>query len=164
MNARTLPEVDHKSNGNARKGRISSRVRTAITLKVEKALTGEQAAALAGLSNSGFWKAWGQPHVQQLYRELKAQYIQRAMDRKEVLRAHAIDIAAELMKEGNPPNIRAKMVELFTSEPRPGASVAVQVNVDRGGYEFVRPGARMVEINPITDAPSGGDDSQATEE
>lgn len=52
------------------------------------------------------------------------------------------------------------MVEFFAGEAKPGASVNVQVNVDRGGYEFVRPGARMVDIEPATDDASGCDDEQ----
>jgi hypothetical protein len=139
MNAISPTDIDHKSNGMARKGRISARVRHAVTLKVEKGLTGEQCAALAGLSNAGFWKAWKQPHVQALYESLKHEYIMRVMDRKPLLKARAYEVAEELMGPDQPPAVRARMVEFIAGEGR-GPAVAVQINnAPAHGYTYRRP-------------------------
>lgn len=133
----------------ARKGRISARVRHAVTLKVEKGLTGEQCAALAGLSNAGFWKAWKQPHVQALYETLKHEYIMRVMDRKPLLKARAYEVAEELMGKDQPPAVRARMVEFIAGEGR-GPAFAVQINnAPPQGYIYPRP-----------DTVSGGDAGQ----
>lgn len=139
---------------------ISKRVRHAITLKAEKGLTGEQAAKAAGLSPAGFWKAWQRQDVKELHDAMQQRIIDGIDRKRAILKARALDTAEDILANSTDDRIRARMVEFLAGEPKPGASVAVQVNVDRGGYEFVRPGARMVDITPLPDDASGGDDVQ----
>jgi hypothetical protein len=138
MQTPATTDENHKSNGAARKRRISDRVRHAVTLRVEKGLTGEEAAKLAGLSPAGFWKAWKQPHVQNLYSDLKAAYIHRVMDRRELLRAKALIEAERLLEHADSEAVRAKMVEFLAGEAR-GPAVSVTVNQAPSGYQYRRP-------------------------
>ena len=139
---------------------ISKRVLHAITLKAEKGLTGDQAAKAAGLSPAGFWKAWQRKDVKELHDAMQQRLIDGIDRKRAILKARAFDVAEEILSTSTDDRIRARMVEFLAGEPKPGASVAVQVNVDRGGYEFVRPGARMVEIEPAPDSASGAEDAQ----
>ena len=56
--------------------------------------------------------------------------------------------------------LRFKNAEFFAGEAKSGSAVNVQVNVDRGGYEFRRPGQRLVDIAPATDVQSSDDADQ----
>lgn len=87
-----------------------------------------------------------QPHVQEAMQAAKAAYIARSTEKRELLKAYAIEVAEQLLADDQPAQVRARMVEFLAGEPKPSASVAVQVNVDRGGYEYARPGAQVVEI------------------
>lgn len=146
-----------------RKRIISPRVRHAIKLRVENRLSGEDAARAAGLSPSGFWKAMTQPHIIAYAQEAKAAYIAKAIEKRELLKAHAMDVAEELLGKDQPPAVRARMVEFLAAEERKNPAVAVQINVDRGGYEYARPGAQIVEILPGAGPATGGAGGAATD-
>lgn len=100
------------------------------------------------------------PHVQELYEDLKLAYILNAEAKRGLLKARALEVAEDLLLNSASDQVKARMVEFLAGEPKSGPSVAVQVNVDRGGYEYARPGAQVVEIRqPATDPASDDGDS-----
>lgn len=144
--------------------RMRPALREAVTLIVEKGITQREAAKRVGMNETALGRAISKPHIKAYIDNEKALFLTDMLKLKDRAKSIAIATGIDLMHSAQSEAVRARMVELFAGEAKSGPSVAVQVNVDRGGYEFVRPGARMVDISPITDAPSGGDDSQATEE
>lgn len=126
--------------------RISSKIRTAVTERVEKGITIEEACRAAGLSPAGWYKAMKRPEVQAFVDDVMAKYIRGAEAMKARHKARAIEIAAHLMENAASEAVRMRAVEFFAAEPKSGAAVNVQVNVDRGGYEYVKPGQKVVEI------------------
>lgn len=143
----------------AKKPRISTKLREAMRLRIRRGMTITDACEKAGISPSGWHKAMGRQAVRDAFAEEAADYISEV----EVLRAsakvQAIEVALELMKTAKSENVRARMAEFLASE---GKAVGHQVNVTvdarntGGGYEFVRPDEKLVEIeaeqNPSSDA------------
>lgn len=144
--------------------KMRAKLRVAIDLIVAQGKSVKDAALGSGFNESALSRAINRPDIREYIDSQKALFCLEADKLKGYAKAAAIHTGLDLMRNSPSHAVRARMVELFAGEAKSGPSVAVQVNVDRGGYEFVRPGARMVEISPITDAPSGGDDSQAVEE
>ncbi len=135
-------------------------LRLAVEAIVWKGTTQREAALRAGMNESALGRALARPAIAAWLEYLKAQAALDADKLKAHARAIAIREGTRLITEAQSEQVRARMVEFFAGEAKPGASVNVQVNVDRGGYEFVRPGSRMVEIEPATDDASGGGDAQ----
>ncbi|MBT9385483.1 hypothetical protein KM176_16535 [Pseudooceanicola sp. CBS1P-1] len=130
-------------------------MRKALELKVETAKPWADCAREAGMSEAGIHKARKQPHVQALFDDIKAQYVQRIETMKKVHEARALEVARELLDQTDNKQVRARMVEFLRREPA-GPAVAVQINNGgAGGYEFVRPGSRVVEISVSSDDGSG---------
>ncbi len=145
--------------------RISAKLRSALNYIAIHGLPARQAAERAGLHEVSVYKALAKPHVQEALDELKAQVCLEAEGIKGVARALAIQEGLRLMRESPSHAVRARMVEFFAGEPKSGTQVNVAVNVDRGGYEFVRPGARVVDITPpAPDLPSPHHDGQAIDD
>lgn len=144
-----------------RKLRISAKLRRAIDLIAIQGMSGRKAAEAAGLHEVSLYKALAKPHVAEALEARKAEIVLEADKLKGVARAIAIRTGIELMADAKSEAVKARMVEFFAGEPRASANVAVQVNVDRGGYEYARPGAQVVEIidhgNQAPDAKSGDD-------
>lgn len=141
------------------KRRISARVRDAVRLRVEKGYKCEDAARAAGLSSAGYYKAMNQPHVKAYAEAVKLAYVERIQADKAILRAEALEVARDLLHNSPSDQVKARMVEFLAGEAKSGPSVNVQINNNSGGYEFVRPGQRVVEIEPEPDTASGGDDA-----
>lgn len=135
-------------------------LRQACDLIVTKGVTQREAAIRAGMNETALSRALLKPHIKAWLEEQKAAFAVDMLQLKDRARGIAISTGIELMHSAQSEAVRARMVELFASEGKPGSQVNVQVNVDRGGYEFVRPGSRMVEIEPATDGASGGGDAQ----
>lgn len=129
------------------KGRIAPALREAIKLRVEKGLTITAACDAAGYSESGWHLAMQRPHVRQLLNDVQAQYIQSVKAKRAYYSSRAYDIAADLMENATDPAMRWKGVEFFTRDdaPRKGDAPQVSVNI-ASGYEFVRPGQRVVDL------------------
>jgi len=129
------------------KGRIAPALREAIKLRVEKGYTITQACAEAGYSVSGWFKAMERQPVRQLLNDVQAQYIQSVKAKRAYYSSRAYDIAADLMENATDPAMRWKGVEFFTRDdaPRKGDAPQVSVNIAQG-YEFVRPGQRVVDL------------------
>ncbi len=136
------------------------KLRHALALIAEEGRTQREAALRAGLNEKSLSRAIQRPEIGAYLETLKAQAVMDAGALKQQARAAAIRVGLELMHEAKSEQVKARLVEFFAGEVKTGASVNVQVNVDRGGYEFVRPGARMVDIEPATDDASGADDGQ----
>lgn len=92
-----------------------------------------------------------QPHIQAALAEAKAAYIAKATEKRELLKAHAIEVAEQLLAPDQPPQVRARMVEFLAGESKNAQQINVAVNVDRGGYEYVKPGSRVIDITPAAD-------------
>lgn len=100
------------------------------------------------------------PSVQAHLQAVQERYVLSVKALRARHEARAIEVAADLLENATSEATKVKMVEFFAGEPKPGSAVNVQVNVDRGGYEFIPKGSRLVDITPHTDAPSGDDDWQ----
>ena len=148
----------------AHKGAQPPRMRPALRLAVEeivwKGVTQREAAHRAGMNETALGRALARPAIAAWLEYLKAQAALDADKLKAHARAIAIREGTRLITEAQSEQVRARMVEFFAGEAKPGSQVNVQVNVDRGGYEFVRPGARMVEIEPAPDSASGAEEAQ----
>ena len=115
------------------------------------------------MDESSLGRALAKPHIKAYVEAQKALFLTDMLKLKDRAKAIAIAQGIDLMHNATSEAVRARMVELFAGEARSGPSVAVQVNVDRAGYEFVRPGQRVVEIDPAPDLSSGADDGQDTD-
>lgn len=168
MNARTPPKATNKPLLPLPKvlqpPRMRPALREAVEFIVQKGVTQREASRLAGMNERALSRALLKPHIKAYVEHEKALFLTDMLKLKDRAKSIAIATGIELMHSAASEAVRARMVELFAGEPRPGASVAVQVNVDRGGYEFVRPGQKMVDITPVPDTSSGDTDSQVTEE
>lgn len=140
--------------------RMRPALREAVTLIVEKGITQREAAKRVGMNETALGRALAKPHIKAYVEAQKALFLTDMLKLKDRAKSIAIATGIDLMHTATSEAVRARMVELFAGEVRSGPSVAVQVNVDRAGYEFVRPGQRVVEIDPAPDLPSGDDDDQ----
>lgn len=141
-----------------RKGRISPAIRRAIKIKVEKAVTIEEACREAGCSPAGYYKAMNRPNVQKHLEEVKAQYVQRIESMEAVHKARALEVARELLEQRESRPTQARMVEFLRGESKK-PSVSVTLNQQfNGDYAFAPRGARVVEIvqsDDISEAQAG---------
>ena len=156
-NHRKTPIAPHKG---AQPPRMRAPLRKAVDEIVWKGVTQREAAHRAGMNETALGRALARPAIAAWLEHLKAQAALDADKLKTQARAIAIQEGLRLMTQAQSEAVRARMVEFFAGEAKPGSQVNVQVNVDRGGYEFVRPGARMVEIEPAPDSASGAEDAQ----
>ena len=144
--------------------RLRAPLRRAIDEIVWKGRTQRDAAKEAGMNETALGRALQRPHVAAYVEALKAQSVIDADKLKTQARAIAIQTGIELLRDAKSEAVKARMVEFFAGEAKAGTSVAVQVNVDRGGYEYARPGAQVVEIidhaNQAPDYQSDGDDGK----
>ena len=150
----------HKQQTAPAQRRISAKVRHALTARVKDGLTWIEAAKAAGLSEAGIHKARKSQHVKALYEEIKGEYIQEVDALKAPFKAQALLVARDLMRESKSDAVKARMVEFLAGEGKGNAvNVAVQVNNHMAnGYEYVRPGAQIVDITPAPDSPSSDRD------
>lgn len=129
--------------------RISAKVRAAVDARIRKGLSITAAAEEVGMSRYGLSKAFKRPAVAELLSETQARFVSEMESKRAVLRARAFEIAAEMLNgEKTDDKVKLKLIELLMGD---GKAPAVAVNIDAstntgGGYEFVRPGARVVEI------------------
>lgn len=145
------PTTQHKRGAAPRegdaKGRIAPALREAIKLRVHDDLTIDAACAKAGISVSGYHKALLRPHVQAFLADEQRLYIQRVDTQKAKFKARAYEVAASFLAENASPADKRWAVEFFTRDdaPRRGDAPQVSVNIAQG-YEFVRPGQRVVDM------------------
>lgn len=116
------------------------------------------------MDESALGRALAKPHIKAYVDTQKALFITDMLKLKERAKAIAIAQGIDLMHSAQSEAVRARMVELFAGEAKAAPQFNVQINNDRGGYEFPRPGQRLVDITPVPDTSSGDADSQATDE
>lgn len=130
------------------KPRISSKLRRAIELRVRHGLTIEKACAEAAMSPAGYYKAMKRTAVKEHFEEVQQAYILETEQLRSMAKARAIEVALDLMHNAKSEAIRARMAEFLASE---GKTPQVAVHVDARqvqGYEYVRPGQKVVEVVP----------------
>lgn len=145
--------------GGGSKARVSAKARAAIGFLVKLGCTQEEAAKLADMNASALSRALAKPHVKEALIAAQEQRIKDINTSKPLYKALAWERAHTIAQTSKDERVSLKAVELLTGESRTGPSVSVTVNA--GGYEFVRPGQRLVEIEgSATDQASGADDVQ----
>lgn len=134
--------------GGASKARISAKTRKAIGYLVTLGCTQEEAAKLAGMNRSALTRALSKEHTQTALHDAQLQRIKDITAAKPLYKALAWERAHRIAQESKDERVSLKAVELLTSEGRQsGVQVNVQTNVQTGGgYEFVPPNARIVDI------------------
>ena len=140
--------------------RMRPRLRHAVALIVEEGRTQREAAGRAGMNETSLGRALQRPAIAAYIEQQKALAVLDADSLKASAKRMAIRVGIGLLHDAKSEQVRARMVEFFAGEAKTGPSVAVQVNVDRGGYEFRRPGQRLVDIAPATDVQSSDDADQ----
>ncbi|RNF35319.1 hypothetical protein [Paracoccus methylarcula] len=101
------------------------------------------------MSRYGLSKALKRPAVAELLADTQARFVTDVESKRAVLRARVFDVAAEMLNdEKTDDRVKLKLIELLMGD---GKAPTVAVNIDAstnvgGGYEFVRPGTRIVEI------------------
>jgi len=159
---RSKAPVRHQEG--AQPPRHSPKLRNAIKLRVEQGITITAACLRAGISEAGWHKAMLRPAVRDLYEMTELQFIQTIERRRKGYKARAVEVAADIMERGTSEAARMRAVEFFAGEARLGAQVQVNIGATSGGYEFLRPGQRIVDITPsdgtALDSPSSADIAQ----
>ena len=93
---------------------------------------------------------------------MKEQYIQDVEEMENLHKARALEVARELLDESKSDSVKARMVEFLRGErAKNSVNVALQVNNQVvQGYEYVRPGQKLVEIQSPGDSQSPTDDTE----
>ncbi|GHE05553.1 hypothetical protein U879_03570 [Defluviimonas sp. 20V17] len=138
-----------------RPSRLSAKLRRAIELRVTEGRTIADACAEAGISPQGWYKAMKRPAVRDHLEEVQRRFVAEVDANRGLIKAQALQVALELMLHAKSESIRARMAEFLASD---GKAPQVSVNIDArqgGGYEYRRPGQRVVEIEeePISSEP-----------
>jgi hypothetical protein len=136
-------------------------LRHAVSLIVDEGRSQREAAARSGLNEKSLSRALQRPAIAAYVEQQKALAVMDADKLKASARRMAIRVGIQLLHDAKSEQVRARMVEFFAGEGRQSPQINVQINNDRGGYEFVRPGSRLVEISPPPDTVSGGEEAQA---
>lgn len=161
MNARSNIKDTELSPWRAPAPRMRPALRNAVAIIVEEGRTQREAAQRAGLDEKSLSRALKRPAIAAYLEAQKAALALDADTLKAQARRMAIRVGVQLLHDAKSEQVRARMVEFFAGEPKPGSAVNVQVNVDRGGYEFIPKGSRLVDIAPHPDTQSSADDGQA---
>ena len=143
--------------------RMRPPLKEAVSLIIEKGITQREAARRVGMNETSLGRALAKPHIKAWIDNEKALFLTDMLKLKDRAKAIAIATGIELMHSATSEAVRARMVELFAGEPKKANEINVQINNDRGGYEFVRPGSQLVEIKATPDSLSGGEAIQAVD-
>lgn len=139
------------------KPRISRKVRDAVECRVREGLSIVAAAEKAGLSRNGFAKALKRPAVQDLVKEVQETFIRETEALRSTYKARALEVALDLMLNAKSETVRARMAEFLASDAK-APQLAVHVDArQQGGYDYVPPGCKLVEIVPNETASSSSD-------
>jgi hypothetical protein len=97
---------------------------------------------------------------------MQAQYIQDVANDAGRRKARAFEVAMQLLEASSSDSVKARMVEFLAGESRNAPQVAVNIsqNLGAGGYEYLPPGAQIVDVQAGTgDSKSPVIDAQATD-
>lgn len=101
---------------------------------------------MVGLAEATWHKNVKRPHVQKALEDEKEKFIREIEALAERHKARALEVAAHLLENAESEAVRARMVEFFRGESKAVPSVTINNTVNSGGYEYARPGQRIVEI------------------
>ena len=132
----------------ARPARLSLKLRRAIDLRVREGRTITDACGEAGMSPQGFHKAMKRQSVRDLVEDVQRRFVAEVEAQRSIYKARALEVALDLMLNAKSESVRARMAEFLASDGKVGQQVNVHVDARTvgGGYEFVRPGSKLVEI------------------
>ena len=105
------------------------------------------------MSEAGFHKAMKRPAVRDHLQEVQNRFVSEVEGRRAIYTARALEVAADLMENSKSDSVRARMAEFLANGGKTGSSVNVHVDARPMGYEYVRPGQQIVEIQPVSEAP-----------
>ncbi len=132
-----------------RPARISAKLRRAIEIRVCEGKAITAACAEADISPAGWHRAMKRPAVHDLVEETQRKFVLSFEANRAVFRAQALTVARDLMLTAKSEAIRARMAEFLAGDGKASGG-AVNVHIDarpeRGGYEYIRPGQKLVEI------------------
>lgn len=133
--------------------RISSKLRVAVEAHVTEGLTIVDACARAGMSRQGFHKAMKRPAVIDFVEAVRRRFVTSVEGNRALYKARALEVALDLMLNAKSESIRARMVEFLAGDGKaPAVAVHIDARQEHGGYEYVRPGQRVVEIEAPSEA------------
>lgn len=133
--------------------RISSKLRVAVEAHVTEGLTIVDACARAGMSRQGFHKAMKRPPVIDFVEAVRRRFVTSVEGNRALYKARALEVALDLMLNAKSESIRARMAEFLAGDGKaPAVAVHIDARQERGGYEYVRPGQRVVEIETPSEA------------
>ena len=144
--------------------RLRPALRIAMMQIATKGTTQREAAEVSGMNEKSLCRALARPQVKDALDAMKLEFIEKMKRVKATYKAMALEHAAHLMTNAKSEAVQARMVEFLAGEPSTGSQVNVIVHPDRGGYEFVKPGQRIVDITPTSDSLSGDDDAQVIDD
>lgn len=79
--------------------------------------------------------------------DVQARFIADVESNRALLKARAWEVALDLMLNSKSDAVRARMVEFLGSDGKVSpVSVHIDARPDRGGYEYIRPGSRVVDV------------------
>ena len=129
--------------------RLSSKLRAAIEATVTKGTTIVDACKEAGMSTQGYHKAMKRAAVRDYLETVQRRFVADVEANRALYKARAFEVALDLMLNAKSDAIRARMCEFLAGDAKVSpVAVHIDARQDRGGYEFVRPGQRLVEIEP----------------
>lgn len=159
MNAITPSKAKRAGKGEAlglpvfQAPRMRGPLRAAILHMVETGCSQRQAAIHAGMNETALGRALRKPAIAGWKQSLEAQYALDAEQLKGRAKAIAIHAGIDLLHNAQSEAVRARMVELFAGEAKAGTQVNVNIGAKASGYEYLRPGARVIEIRAGDDGP-----------
>lgn len=132
-----------------RPARLSLKLRAAIEANVTKGQTIVQACQEAGMSTQGYHKAMKRAAVRDYLETVQRRFVIGTEANRALYKARAFEVALDLMLNAKSEAIRARMCEFLAGDGKVSpVSVHIDARQERRGYEFVRPGQRIVEIEP----------------
>lgn len=137
------PTGGNKAGANPR---ISARMRTAIQYRVRKGYNIIDACAKAGIAQDTWYKNFLKPHIKAFFEVEKLKYIQSVENLSDRHKARALEVAAQIMEESKSDAAKMRAVEFIRGGGKSGVTVNVQNNIKSTGYEYAKPGQRIVEI------------------
>lgn len=125
--------------------RMRAALRQAIQLRIIEGKTVVAACYEAGMSPQGYHKAMKRPEVQEYYQDVQIKFVESIESDKPINLVRAYQAGIDLLMNSKSDAVRARMVEFFLAEKKASA-VVINNNVSPKGYEYARPGQRVVDI------------------
>jgi hypothetical protein len=131
-----------------RPSRLSSKLRAAIDARVAEGLSIIEACTKAGMSRQGWHKAMKRPAVRDHLEDVQRRFVLEAESKRSHYRVRAFEVALDLMLNAKSEAVRARMAEFLAGDGKaPQVAVHIDARQEPNGYEFRRPGQRVVEIS-----------------